>query len=66
MSKNHWSRSAHENLLRSLSYEYNKRHFKDNIDYLTDNELLILINGFLVLFGLQTYNNEELNRKLST
>lgn len=64
--KNHWSRSAHEKLLRSLSYEYNKRHFKDNIDYLTDNELLILINGFLVLFGLQTYNNEELNRKLST
>ena len=63
--KNHWSRSAHEKLLRSLSYEYNKMHFKDNIDYLTDNELLILINGFLVLFGLQTYNNEELNRKLS-
>ena len=63
--KNHNNRLSHENMLRTLALESNKTPFKDVIDYLTDKELLVLINGFLNKLGLITYTNEELNQPLS-
>lgn len=63
--KNHNNRLTHESLLRKLAFEANKTHFKDTIDYLTDNELLVLINGFLHKLGLIPYTTKELNQTLS-
>lgn len=63
--KTHWKRIDHENLLRKLALEVNKTPLNDNIGYLSDYDLLVLINGFFVKLNLIPYNNDELNRKLS-
>lgn len=63
--KNHNNRLSYENMLRKLAFEVNKTPFRDAIDYLSDNELLVLINGFLQKLGLITYTTQELNQSLS-
>lgn len=63
--KNHYYRHNHETLLRRLALEYNKTTFKDDLSDLSDNRLLVLINGFLSKLGLQQYTTEELQRPLS-
>lgn len=63
--RNHYFRDNHETLLRRLALEYNKTPFKDDLSHLSDNELLVLVNGFLGKLGLQQYTTEELQRPLS-
>lgn len=62
---NHNNRLSYENMLRKLAFEANKTPFKDAIDYLTDKELLTLINGFLFKLGLIPFTTNELNKNLS-
>jgi len=63
--RNHYFRDSHEALLRKLALECNKTPFKDDLSHLSDNELLVLVNGFLGKLGLQKYTTEELQRPLS-
>jgi hypothetical protein len=63
--RNYYFRDSHEALLRRLALECNKTPFKDDLSHLSDNELLVLVNGFLSKLGLQKYTTEELQRPLS-
>lgn len=62
---NHNNRFEHENLLRRLAKEYNKVPFKDNLNHLSDNQLLVFINNFLGKLNLVQYTTNELNQVLS-
>lgn len=62
---NYWKRDKHEDLMKKLYYEANKTKYNGDLSYLSDNELLVSINGFLKVLGLQTMDENELNRPLS-
>ena len=63
--KNYYRRDNHEELFRRLYKEHNKTPFISDLSYLTDNDLLISINGYLDKLGLVKMTDEELNRPLS-
>lgn len=63
--KNYYKRGNTEDLFRKLYREANKTEYNGTLNYLTDNELLVSINGYLDKLGLVKMTPEELNRPLS-
>lgn len=61
----HYNRKSQERLLKKLSFEVNKTNHIGSIDYLTNKDLMILINGFLFKLGLVTYTIQELEMDLN-
>lgn len=63
--KNYYKRDNTEDLFRKLYREANKTEYNGTLNYLTDKELLISINGYLDKLGLVKMTPEELDRPLS-
>jgi hypothetical protein len=62
---NYHKRDNYESLLKKLYEESNKTKYNGDLSYLSDNELLVSINGLLSKLGLTTMDENELSRPLS-
>lgn len=63
--KNYYKRSNQEELFRRLYREHNKTDYKSDLSYLSDNDLLVFTNEYLIKLGLLPMTENELLRPLS-